>query len=213
MIKSKILTAIRQRLGNRTDSGIDTLIDSELDFAQYELERGPYQPWFLLSEDSTASTTALEPRLQLPSDFLAEYEEGALYYRDSDSIDNEMVKDDLDNLKNTYKEEAAGEPERYAIVGDYYYLFPTPLTTYTMLMKYYQSNTLPSDTLSTAENLWMKHAADLLTSMAGARVAAYLKDTEAAALFEADRVRAATRLYTVHVAREEANRSRYMGEK
>lgn len=211
MIKSSIVSSIKARLGNRTDTNLDTLIDSELDIAQWNGEHlGDFTPWFLLSEDSTASTSANESRIPEPTDFLAAYEEGALWYVDADDLDNELEKNDLDKLRALYRDVSAGEPEAYAHVGTQFILFPEPDDAYTLKIVYYQSDTLPSDTADGGENLWMKHAATYLLNSAGAKVAAYIKDAEAAAMFASEAQTALEQLYKRHVVMAEANRTRYV---
>lgn len=208
MIKSKITDLIKMRLGNRTDTDIDTRINAELDAAQYELERfGIFTPWFLLSEEATYTTAAAESRVPIPTDMLQEYEEGALFYNGLP-----LAKHDQDYLADLYYQADPGPPAAYALSGEYFVLYPTPDAAYELTMKYYQTDTVPSDVAVGAENLWMKNAADWLLAKTGYNVARFIKDAEAITLFKADEEKASQRLYTIHVDRAERNSPRKKGD-
>lgn len=208
MIKSKIMDLIKMRLGNRTDTDIDTRINAELDAAQYELERfGIFTPWFLLSEEATSTTAAAESRVPIPTDMLQEYEEGALFYNGLP-----LAKHDQDYLADLYYQADPGPPVAYALSGEYFVLYPTPDAAYELTMKYYQTDTVPSDVAMGAENLWMKNAADWLLAKTGYNVARFIKDAEAITLFKADEEKASQRLYTIHVDRAERNSPRKKGD-
>lgn len=203
MIKSKVVDLIKSRLGNRTEPGLDTRINNELDQAQYECENhGDFTAWFLLSESASYSTTAGEQRVPIPTDMIMEYEEGALFYNGTP-----LEKYEYEALRKKYYG-LEGEPEAYALMGDYFYIFPTPDATYSIDMKYYQQDTLCSVTADDAENLWLAKAADWLLAKAGLAIARYIKDTEAAALFTADEAKAMTRVHKVHVRWLEENINR-----
>lgn len=207
MIKSTIVATIKRRLGNRTDPGIDDTIDGELDVAQDELEHnGEFFPWFLLSETNTYTTTAEESRVPVPSDMLGEYEEGALFYNGEP-----LEKHDFDALTAKYYG-VSGAPEAYALVNDYFIVFPEPDDAYDLQMKYYAEDALPSATADAGENAWMKHAGQWLLAKAGAAIARYAKDEAAAALFLQDAAAAGARVYKAHVARAEENVTRQMGD-
>lgn len=207
MIKSKVVDLIKMRLGNRTDPGIDARIDAELDMAQYVLEHfGDFTPWFLLSETATYTTTPGESRVTLPPDMLQEYEEGALFYNDE-----ALTKYDYDALMERYGS-SEGEPEAYALVDDYFHVFPAPNDFYQLKMKYYQEQPVPSSLGDADTNVWFKHAADWILAKAGSAVARFIKDAEATTLFTADEQAAASRVYKVHIDRAERNTERQMGD-
>lgn len=208
MIKSAVIDLIKMRLGNRTDTDIDTRINSEMDMAQYELEQfGIFTPWFLLSETATYTTVANEARVPIPTDMLQEYEEGALFYNKLP-----LIKHDQDYLAVRYEDAEPGLPTAYALVGDYFVLYPVPNAAYAITMKYYQKDTVPSAVAVGAENRWLKYAADWLLAKTGSAIARYIKDADAQALFAADAQTAADRLYTKHVDRAERNSPRAKGD-
>lgn len=207
MIKSKVVSLIKMRLGNRQDAGIDARIDEELDMAQYELERfGDFTPWFLLSETATYTVNASERRVPIPTDMLQEYEEGALFYDY-----NALVKYDYDALVAKFRD-STGAPQAYALVDDYFIIFPLPDASYTLEMKYYQMDTVPSEVATGGENKWLKHAADWLLAKTGKAIARFIKDEGAATLFADDESRATARVYKQHVDRAERNVDRQMGD-
>lgn len=208
MIKSKLVELIKMRLGNRTDTGIDARIDTELDAAQYELERfGVFTPWFLLSETATYTTAAGESRVPIPADMLQEYEEGALYY---DGLP--LTKHDQDYLSEFYHESLPGAPRAYALVGNYFVLYPVPDASYEISMKYYRADAVPSAVSVDAENLWMVYAADWLWSKTGQAIARFIKDPDAQQRFTEDESAASKRVYLQHVARAEINSPRRKGD-
>lgn len=208
MIKSAVVDLIKMRLGNRTDTDIDTRIDAELDMAQYELEQfGIFTPWFLLSETATYTTAASEPRVPIPTDMLQEYEEGALFYAGLP-----LTKHDQDYLAGRFEGADPGVPQAYALVGDYFVLYPTPDDAYELSMKYYQKDTVPSAVATGSENQWLKYAADWLLAKTGAAIARFIKDAEAQKLFAEDEKKASDRLYTKHVDRAERNSPRAKGD-
>lgn len=208
MIKSKVIDLIKMRLGNRTDADIDTRINAELDAAQYELERfGVFTPWFLLSETASYTTTALEPRVPIPTDMLQEYEEGALFYNGLP-----LIKHDLDYLSERFENALPGAPRAYALSGEYFLLFPSPDDAYVLSMKYYQEEPVPSDLAVDAENAWLRNAADWLMAKAGTNVARFIKDSEAMQMFMQDEDKASKRIYLMHVDRAERNSPRKKGD-
>lgn len=207
MIKSKVVDLIKQRLGNRTDPDIDSRIDAELDMAQYELERfGDFTPWFLLSETASYTVSAGENRVPVPTDMLMEYEEGALFYAGTP-----LEKYDYDALEANFYGQT-GSPQAYALVDDYFLVYPVPDDAYTVSMKYYAMDAVPSGLAADAENKWLKNAAHWLMSKAGQAVARYIKDGEAATQFEKDEAKAVTAVYKIHIDRAERNVFRRMGD-
>lgn len=207
MIKSKVIDLIKMRLGNRTDTGIDDRINAELDMAQYELERfGDFTPWFLLSETATYTTTVGERRVPIPTDMLQEYEEGALFYNYAP-----LTKHDYDALVARFTDEE-GAPQAYALVDDYFILFPLPDDAYVLDMKYYRQDAVPSSVAADGENKWLKNAADWLLAKTGVAIARFIKDEGAAALFASDEQQATARVYKQHIDRTERNTDRQMGD-
>lgn len=209
MDRDAAVALIARRLGNRTDLNSD--IVTELGYSQTILEQdAAITPWFLTSERSTASTTADEERIELPSDFLREYEYGTLWVYDSTEDDPwiELAKDDYDDLVS-YHKGATGQPVSYALVGKYFRLFPTPDDAYTLKMIYIKQD----DALSagSTENEWLKYAPYLLCGHTGMAMAAYLQNKIAYAMFEKMEADARKRLLVENASREVANMELSMG--
>ena len=186
MNRDLAVAAIRRQLGFRTDLASD--ITSELQIAQAELEKGPTKPWFLVSEDSYKRTTVGEQRLELPSDFLEEVEDGVLRYVPDTPADNsdesnevDLVKEDYDILRKNYLLNTGGPPEAYCLLGKYFRIFPTPNEAYLIRMIYFKK-ALTLDT--NIENEWLEHVPLLLMGSAGLKIATALRDSGAASVNE-----------------------------
>lgn len=207
MIKSKIINIIKTRLGNRTDPGIDDLIANELELAQFQLENDPdFTPWFLLTENATYQMEPAEQRVPIPTDMIQEYEEGALFYGNTP-----LKKRDYDLLVEFFKD-STGLPQAYSLVNDYFVVFPIPDQNYEIRMTYYAKDSRITSLGDNDENQWLIYAPDWVVALAGAPVARYIKDAEAASMFIADAAVAKQRVYKIHIDRAERNAERLMGE-
>lgn len=208
MLRDTAVATIARRLGNRT--GMESDIIAEMQLAQTTLESdATIRPWFLLTEIASTTATAGEERLQLPSNFLAEYEEGTLFVYDGTLDDPwvELVKCPFDDNVKVAKG-ASGKPESYSLTGDYFRLFPTPDAAYTMKMLYFkQDTTLSSD----VENQWLKYAPQLLIAETGITMAAYLQNKIAHAMFSGLRDLERKRLLVENTSREVTNEELFMG--
>lgn len=214
MTGQRVLDLLMSRFGGRdADTELRAKAALEMELAQVNLENGEFLPWFLLSEDATVASDAEERRVQVPTDFLREHDEGDLMFQDAEGKWQPLDKDDYDILLAKWTFDGTGEfPEQYSIVGEYFTLFPTPTQSINLrLTKYYARDAAPTDT--SAENKWLKYAPDLLMNETGFIVASqHIKDMELAGVFKAGRDEALKKLFKAHVAREEANRMRSMGE-
>lgn len=208
MTRDEVVALIKQVLGFRTT--LDATIVSNLKFAQTQLESEPTKPWFMISEDSFTTTTALEERILVPDDFLEEVEEAVLKYvpDDDDEEEVDLVKEDYDTLRNNYRGSADGAPEAYALQGQYFRLFPRPDAIYTIRMIYYQK----VDTLdSNIENGWTKYVPFLIAGEAGMIIAASIGNSMAFAVFKEWAAKGRITLATLDVSRDSANRNMQVG--
>ncbi len=165
---------IQFNMSNRTSHAAQIVL--AMQDAQLELEKMPDLPWFLKQEISSITTTADEERVPVPTDFLREFEEDALYYFDSAAVSDEqwtvLFKESLDFLRDKYS--GSGKPEGYALDGQYFRLFPTPdLSTYTLKMVYYYKDTILT---SNVENQWLLYAPRLIIGKAGVDIGAAIGD-------------------------------------
>lgn len=181
MILSEAISFMKVQFGFRTD--LDTEIISMLGVAQEHFEKGPNYPWFLLSEESLVVTSPGERRIPLPDDFIAEYEEGALYYAPTDLDYIEMTKEDNDYLTAFYGSRTEGEPEAYSQDGLYFRVYPLPDALYTLKALYYKKDVKVSSLSTTSTNLWLTHASDTIIGWAGVKLAVGLRDNVAKEAF------------------------------
>lgn len=156
MVRDAAVALIKQQLSFRQT--MDATIVSYMQLAQTTLEQAPEKPWFLVSEDSFATTTANEERILLPPTFVEEVESARLYYRPAawpleDEV--ELVKEDYDQLKRDFIDEPAGPPQAYALLGNYFRFFPKPDAVYTIRLIFYKQDTVLT---ANVENGWLKHA-------------------------------------------------------
>jgi hypothetical protein len=187
MTRDDAVEIIQQQLGFRTD--LSSTIVTNLQLAQTVLESGPTKPWFLISEDNYITTDVDEQRIVLPSDFLQETDQAVLRYVPDDltaSAEVDLKKDDYDALRKAYLDTDTGTieegaPEAYALLGEYFRIFPTPDDVYTLHMVYYKSDTVLDTDVT---NGWLTHAPYLLIGKAGWQVAMALRDIGAAAAFK-----------------------------
>lgn len=182
MTLAEALTQISSITGFRTDIATRAIV--QLARAQEFFEKGPDYPWFLLSEESLIVTTVGENRLPVPTDFIAEYEEGALYYAPTDEDQIPLEKEDLDYLKEFYGTTTEGVPESYSQDGTYFRIFPLPDDLYPIKMSYYQKATAISGLSTGDTNAWLTHAPDCIIGRAGKILAAGLRDIVAMDLFK-----------------------------
>lgn len=209
MLRSTAIALMKQILGFRRDA--DTSYVTSLVAAQEQLEINPVKPWFLLTENATTFMTIGEQRVPLPSDFLEEHEDDALFYMPSDTSKEEvpLIKRDLDYLKGLYTRTATGEPETYALVNDYFRVFPTPDDTYELKMIYYARDESLADT--DLENKFLKWVPYLLIGQAGLLMATGLRDKSAREMFAKMASDGLLLMNSQNEARAQANREMQIG--
>jgi hypothetical protein len=210
MIRDTIVSVLVSRLNNRTD--LTDKIVLEMQLAQDRIEmNGEFFPWFLVSEYATEVTEIGEPRVPLPTDFLGEIEEEALWLQpqsDPGQAWKRLVKGDSEELELAYGI-TPGEPEKYALMGEEFILYPIPDSAYTLRMKYYARAAALSANI---ENAWLKYAADLIIAEVGEVMASLtIQNPALAAEFEKDKVTAWARLRLADEARKHVNRDYTMG--
>lgn len=228
MTRDDAIKLILMRCGMRqNDKTLQDACVVEMQLAQQtKLERAAFKPWFLLSENETTVTESFEERIPLPRGFLQEYEEGSLWIRDYDDDRdglpgytpppyNEVKKVDYEQEGERFQFD--GRPRVYSIVHDYFTLSPRPNGNYQLKMRYYKAAPLIADAFSSAagasSNVWLDLAPDWLIGETGAIIAgSYIKDAATAAEFKAQAENARAAIMVEHVARDEANRSRQMGD-
>lgn len=228
MTRDEAIDLILMRCGMRqNDKVLQRACVLEMALAQAtKCERASFKPWFLLSENSTTITMPGENRVPVPKDFLQEYEEGALRMRrwEEDSEETpgyrpppfqRLVKEDVDDAGDVF--EYTNRPRTYSIVNGYFVILPIPDFTYMLRMRYYKSapqlKEPYGEEAQVTSNVWLEHAPDWIIGETGAVIAGqYIKDEATAAQFRAQADAARSAIMIEHVAREEANRQRSMGD-
>jgi hypothetical protein len=234
MTRDEAVKIILMRCGMRqNDKALQEAAVAEMMLAQQtRLERSAFKPWFLLSETESTVTFPTEERIPLPKNFLQEYEEGALDIRDYDDDQEDLpgyvvpryrplVKEDYDLLQDRFPApghgyDSAYAPQAYAIVNNYITLHPAPQRTYMLRMKYYKKAEVfpqPFGEGAGLSNEWLTICPDWIIGETGAVLAgSYIKDDATAAKFSEQAALARQAIYVEHVARDEANRRRSMGD-
>lgn len=213
MTRDEAVSIIQQQLGFRSD--LSSEIVTNLKLAQTQLEAGPTKPWWLVAEDSYITTAISEQRLGVPSDFLQELDQAVLRYVPTTLTDGEVIlkKEDYDVLYKDYIDDdtgtlETGEPEAYALLGEYFRLFPVPDAEYRIRMIYYKQDTVLS---SNVENGWLKRIPFLLIGKAGGMLASALRDAGALGTFQRWENEGRLLLLSQSTDREFANRELQMG--
>ena len=209
MLRDAGVALIQEQLAFRTT--LSSNIVTWMQLAQTTLEKGPTKPWFLVSEDTFTTTVSGEERVSLPLTFLQEVEDATFKYRPStwpDEPEVDLVKDEYDVLRRNYRGSEAGPPEAYALLGDYFRLFPTPDDAYAVRLIFYEMD----DVLSTnIENRWLKEVPLLLLGSAGLMISGSTVTPSAKANFQ-DWVNTGLKVVHAHdVSREMANRVMQVG--
>lgn len=206
MIRDNLIALVAQRIGNRTDL-TSRMITELLLLQETKLEQNSWLPWFLETEMEQAALTVGEERLALPSDFLEEIEDQALWLYDT-AAEVKMAslsKMGYDAMLAKYPGD--GRPAAYSIGNQYFHLRPVADAAYIIKTRYMAKDALLDTNI---ENKWLKYASDLVIAELGAVMARHVQNGNLVALYEADAEKAWSRLYAKHVAREEINGSRVM---
>lgn len=222
MTRDQAIAIILARCGKRqNDTFLQAQCVLEMTLKQETtLEGADFKPWFLLSEYMHALTGENEPRVPLPTNFLEELEEGILWVQAPGATAyTRLIRDDLDILEERYLDCDPGVPQAYALAGKDAVLFPTPADAYPLKMRCYLREPKLEYAYGAAAasddttNEWLTQAPDWLIGEVGAVIAGqYIKDAPTAEQFAMEAAKGRARLYVAHVAREEMNRQRSMGD-
>lgn len=201
---------VAKKLGNRTD--LNSSIETEMQLAQAELEATRTLPWFLLKEFYTDLSASAE-KVEVPTDFLREYEEGALWLEDATTTPSTFTvlqKTSFDTLRGV---ETSGEsdevPTYYSLVGGEFHLAPISASAERLrIVCYVRGDALAS---STDTNVWLDNNPEMLIAKTGMRMAQYLRSTELFAMFQSQYIEAVQSQEIVNVAREMDNFEGLMG--
>lgn len=202
MTEAQVVALIAYRLGNIRNQ--EAAIKAQMYAIIEELEQSPFHPWFLLSENNHTQTVIGERRVPVPTDFLAEYEEGSLYL-DNDTEWKELKKMSQDQLRECCSD--PGKPSAYALTNSYFRLFPQPDAEYDLELMYYKKSSNVEGDL----NPWIINAGNLLSWKVCAVMAASRKDMKASQGYEQKALAALYSLRQQHLERMETNKEVIFG--
>lgn len=247
MLATQAVSRIQRRLGFRQDLA-STILDELMD-AQEKFERGvpvpivasaymgrflagggSFLPWFLRSEVTTAVTTIGEERVPVPTDFIREWDDDALWWFNPAANPNigqnmwyPLRKDDLHYNRMRFgslwpsmappypqppPQPSIPGPRAYSLDGKYFRIFPLPNQIWQLKIIYYANDAvLTSDPAST--NKWLTYAPNTLIGEAGYNVAATARDNDRMQYFEKIRDEALARAY-VDTIGQDAEGQRYI---
>jgi len=205
---TSLISAIAFRLGNR--KGFDQKILFELQFAQQRLEEDPTIQFWFLSETTELELKANEPFVDLPSDFLREYDTFEPYYIEGGET-TFLKRLMLDEALRLFAD-AVGPPQAYVLGDDdRLQIFPTPDQDRTITYKYVQEQ--PELTLEPLvdTNVWTQNASQLLMNKAGIALTQGTQNKNALANFTNDFQTSWAELIARAVEREESNMDQQRG--
>lgn len=211
MTRAEAVSRIQIVLGFYTKR--DSEIIDALKLAQEELERRPEKPNFMLTDNVDLVTVADTETVDFPSDFISEWDESGLFYyndeaEDAEDVWVELVKDDLDVLRNTDALAGTGAPRAYARVKDKFIIFPTPDDAYTLKLRHHTPDT---DLSTNVENGWLREFPFLMLGKAGLMIAAGMHDQAALTMFAKWESEGERAFIAKIVAEEEENREPVIG--
>jgi hypothetical protein len=198
MMRDEAVAIIANRLGQRT--GLNAQIVTEIILAQNRLEQEPFLPWFLEAELSV--TFAAGQNYTLPSDCLRLTDFGVWAVVSEKHY--QLRGDDYDVLRRNESLLTAARPEYFALQGSVLHLFPLPDINYSARVGVAEKAIVLSSNLT---NSWLQYAADVLVSLAGERMAKFLRDWTIADRFREERQEALAKLAMADAARRESGQS------
>lgn len=201
MTESDVIKLVAYKLGNI--SGQDDVIKSAIYTEIEALEQGLFHPWFLLSENNYYTILEEERRVPVPADFLAEYEEGALFAFEGE-VPKVLTKKPQDWLRETYSYE--GFPLHYALTNFYFRLYPqADIGTKLELLYYRKTAAVKGD-----ENPWLKEVGMLIVYAVCVHMSLARKDKQVQA-YQQFFQQEYSKMVARHTEREEANREAIFG--
>lgn len=213
MTGQEVVDLLGYRLGNRTDLATVALLEMKL--AQTRVEGMPTKPWFLEQDYTTSfETTANQEYVNVPTGFLIEKDEGGLWYQDTTITTPdqwiEIVKDGYSVMKAYYKDDVAGKPEKYDLIGSKLYLRPIPDAVYPLrLVAFFKDSVIALG----SENLWLANAPDVILALAGEVLASrHIQEPNLAKSFANDFTLAYNRMKVEHESHLHTNRTYSMGD-
>lgn len=213
MTNAEALDRIMQRLAGRTSEVTRAAVLTELNLKIDELEGGEWKPWFL-EKRTTGVLVVDQDYLDLPSDFVEEYEEGAFVLLDPDTAAASYPKKvDIEWLESECLIGANNAvPSGYALFGDQFILGPKPDKAYSYRLKYLGRTDDVVDNTDPITNKWLLEFFNYITLETAMQVAlTILQSQEMATKMKPERDKAKDHFWRRVVSRQMANTDPLLG--
>lgn len=205
MLRDVAAARIKQMLGFRTDQ--DANIVQAMQEVQETLEKEPELPDFLRKPYSALATVASTRIVNVPADFIREWDGDQMSISNATLDPTNLVKDDLGYLRVRYGNDIA-TPQRYSLVNRQFYFYPLPDDVYNIDGTYYAEDA----TLATnIENKWLANVSEVIIGGAGVLLAAGLRDKDALQLFAALQQQGRQKIALLTTANDAAGSKPIMG--
>ena len=205
MLNSEVLDNMMNRLGNRALPKLRSACLRELNIKIEEQERSEFLPWFL-EGDYTGVTVANQEYSLLPSDFLTEWEDGAVWLQTTAGAWVKLLKQTLQAIREETINVTATQPVAYAIHNDRFYFGPKPDKAYAIKFPYVKKSTAMVDDSSAVTNGWVLHGYNFIVNAALAVVAKdHVQNIPQSAGFNGEASSARESLYKYDESRKHIN--------
>ena len=188
--KAEAIARIQQGIGFRSD--LNAVILRALRDAQTLLETGQTLPWWLLSTTTTIVGVSGDTYVALPTGFIRFDDEVDIEYNDTTIGDatypvslvdyadlSALGRDPVTEVRST------GGARWLAIRGDRLYIAPTPQAVFTISASWYEQDEDLGNLDDDESNRWLTHGPLILIGLAGASVAADIREPDGAQTFSA----------------------------
>lgn len=204
MLLSVAIQRVKDGLGFRTGTALDSRITLRFQEAQRDLERGKTLPRFLLQEDQVFILPGNSFFQTLPAGFLRDDDDAPLHYTPTGTdkpffLSRRQTYRDAVEANIKVENEPTG-PKIYVIRRAIVDFITTADTTYTLSWNWYKA----ADLLTTdIENAWLANAPEWLIGEAGYRMATDLRDVDGVSLFNSLRSAGRAACFGDQIALEE----------
>lgn len=206
MIYERMFKIVKRRLGGMSDITDDYLLDEAALIQELTFEQNAFLPWFLMKRDQDLVVGAGVRTKDFLAGFLREDDEEPGMYSVSDGTYSKLRRRNYDQVRTSERE--AGTPVIYALMRDGYIFAGVPEVSTTLKVSAYFADTVP---VLSVENLWAKHAADLIVAELIKKIASIRQMEHKMQSAEADVSMAWSRIQAAHIVRQEAGREAVMG--
>lgn len=200
MDRDTAVARVKMHLGFKKNLDAD-IIQAMIEM-QDQLENDPELPDFLRIPYSALATVANTKTLNVPSDFIREYDGDQLSVTNADGDESNVVKDIEGNMRLRWPiTDDPGVPRNYCIVNRVFRFYPTPDAVYTLKGTYYAKDTVLNTNI---ENKWLNYLPEILIARSALVLASGLRDKDALTLMQAMNSAATAKLHMMTTASDMA---------